>query len=200
MNALKKIIYVIIAIIVLFFVVGIFLPADYTLEREVTIEKPVDVVFSQVANFENRVKWSPWAAMDPDAKNSFEGTPGEVGSKWIWEGDPQKIGMGSLEIVELNLNENLKTKLEFVSPRAGIANGGFTFEAVEGGTKATWHFNQKLSYPVERYLGVLLLDKMLAPSFESGLQRLKAQCEALPEAEDDGDGEEDSTSLEEGGA
>ncbi|KAA3659735.1 MAG: hypothetical protein DWQ10_08250, partial [Calditrichaeota bacterium] len=116
MKFLKKLFYVIIVLIILFFVVGIFLPAEYILDRDIVIEKPADVVFSQVANFENRVKWSPWAAMDPEAKNSFDGTPGEIGSKWTWNGDPQKIGMGSLMIVELNLNKSIKTKLEFVSP------------------------------------------------------------------------------------
>lgn len=195
MKALKKIFYIIVLLAAVFFVVALFLPKEFVLEREVTINKPAEVVFAQVVNFENRVKWSPWAALDPGAENTYEGTMGEIGSSWMWEGDPEKVGTGSLEIVNLKLGQLIETKLVFVSPRAGEANGRFTFNQTDTGTKVMWHFDQKLAYPVERYVGMFLLDGMLGPKFESGLQKLKTQCEALPEEQ-----MEESTAKEEGGA
>ncbi len=84
MKVLKNIVYIIIGLIAIFFIVALFLPEDYNLDREIVIAKPVDIVYAQVVNYENRVKWSPWIAMDPEAKNTFEGTMGEVGAKWSW--------------------------------------------------------------------------------------------------------------------
>lgn len=195
MKVLKNIVFILIGLIAVFLVVALFMPKEYNLDREIVIAKSADIVYSQVVDHQVRIKWSPWAAMDPNAKNTYEGTAGEVGSKWSWDGDPAKVGSGSAEIVNLVPGKLIEQKLVFLTPRAGVANESVSFEEVEGGTKTVWHFEKKLTYPVKRYVGAFLLDGMLGPVFEKGLESLKAQCEALPEEQAD-----EVTAKEEGGA
>jgi effector-binding domain-containing protein len=56
----------------------------------------------------------------------------------------------------------------------------FTFEEIPEGTKVTWSLDiPHLSYPVERYFG-LMMPKMMKKFFKSGLENLKKVSESLP--------------------
>jgi hypothetical protein len=48
MNILKKIIVGLLAIIVLALIIALFLPKNYAVEREITINQPKDSVFNYV--------------------------------------------------------------------------------------------------------------------------------------------------------
>ena len=54
-------------------------PSEFRIERSATIAAPAPAVFAQVNDFHNWQAWSPWAKLDPTAKNSFEGAPAEKG-------------------------------------------------------------------------------------------------------------------------
>ena len=195
MKALKVIAYILILILAVFLIGGLFLPADYNLEVSTTINKPVDVIFPMVTNYEKRIAWSPWAAMDPDAKNTFIGTPGEIGSSWTWDGDPAKVGKGTATLESIIPGKEMTSKLEFISPQSGVAHEKMTFTETAGVTEVVWRFDQKLGYPVERYVGAFFLDSILGPPLKAGLESLKEQCEKLPE-----ENEVESSDKEEGGA
>ena len=62
-----------------FLFLGIFSPTELVIEREITIEKPKEFVFSQIKFLKNHDAWSPWAQKDPNMKKEFRGTDGTPG-------------------------------------------------------------------------------------------------------------------------
>lgn len=190
MKVIKGILIIIGAIVVLFFVVALFLPSSSTLERSIEINKPPEVVFGQVVDFNNYLKWNPWSQMEPTAKNTITGEPGAVGSSWSWEG--REVGKGSLTIEYITPNQSIQSKLEVKAPWEAVATDTWKFEATENGTKVTWKYSGENPYPTMRYMG-LMVDGMLGPQYEQGLASLKELCEALPDEEMQEEGKEGET-------
>ncbi|MFQ5629996.1 MAG: SRPBCC family protein [bacterium] len=191
MKIIKGILITIGAIVVLFFVVALFLPASSTLERTIEINKPPEVVFGQVVDFNNYLKWNPWSEREPTAKNTITGEAGTVGSSWAWEGE--EIGAGSLTIEKIEPNQSIHSAFVSKKPFEGTASVDWTFQATDSGTKVTWQFTGKNPYPTMRYMG-LMVDGMLGPQLEKGLANLKIRCEALPDQEVQEEGTEDNKS------
>ena len=65
MKALKIVLMAVGVLAALFFIIAAFLPSRYTVERSIEINKAPEVVFEQVADFNNYLKWNPWSKMEP---------------------------------------------------------------------------------------------------------------------------------------
>jgi Polyketide cyclase / dehydrase and lipid transport len=68
-------------------------PSEFRIERSTTIAAPAPAVFAQVNDFHNWQAWSPWAKLDPDVKNSYEGASAGKGAVFAWAGN-SKVGEG----------------------------------------------------------------------------------------------------------
>src|SRR5258708_4924025 len=95
----KKILVVLVVAVVVFAGVVAMQPADFRVERSVTLAAPAPDVFAQVNDFHNWEAWSPWAKLDPNAKNSFEGSAAGKDAKFHWSGNSE-VGVGSMTILE----------------------------------------------------------------------------------------------------
>src|SRR3954465_7895908 len=126
-HIIRKVVLALVAIIAIFAVIVAFQPADYRVQRSATINAPPPVVFAQVNDFHNWEAWSPWAKLDPAAKNSFEGPPTGAGSIFRWSGN-DKVGEGLMTILESQPSDHVKIKLEFIRPFADTANTDFAFK------------------------------------------------------------------------
>ena len=99
-----------------------------------------------------------------------------IGSGYSWEGDV--IGSGKMTLNGFVENESVESTLEFFQPPMDPSNVYWKLEPVENGTKATWTNIGPIAYPVGRYV-TLMMDSMLGPAFENGLNNLKAFCEKV---------------------
>ncbi len=179
MNVLKKILIGLGALIALFLVVGIFLPSSYRVERAIEINKAPEVVFTQVSDFNNWLKWNPWSEMEPTAKNTITGEARQAGSSWAWEG--KVVGAGSMTFEKIEPNQRIESKLVFTAPQQAQAQDSWTFAPTAVGTNVIWHNEGGLDYPLGRYFGLMMDGSILGPQFEKGLANLKRVCEALPD-------------------
>ena len=73
MKALKSILLVIVALVVLVLLVGLFVDGNYAVEREVTINKPKAEVFDYLLMLKNQDNFSVWASVDPNMNKTFKG-------------------------------------------------------------------------------------------------------------------------------
>ncbi|MEN8122989.1 MAG: SRPBCC family protein, partial [Bacteroidota bacterium] len=153
---LKKIILFIVALIVLLLIIAALLPAEYRVERSITINAPVEKVFEQVVDLNNYVKWNPWSDQDPEAKSKISENSRGVGSVWLWDG--AVIGKGELSIVKLDEGRSIETRVEFFEPMARTSSGFWKFEGINNSINVRWAFKGSLSYPVERYMGFFIDD------------------------------------------
>jgi hypothetical protein len=81
---------------------------------------PPAVPFAQVNDFHNWQEWSPWAKLDPNAKNSFEGPTSGEGAAFRWAGNAE-VGEGVMTITEAREPGLVRLKLEFKKPMEDTA-------------------------------------------------------------------------------
>ncbi len=73
-----------------------------------------------------------------------------------------------------------------------ISNGKLSYTPTATGTDVTWEMDGGVSGGVGKYFGVMM-DSMVGPMFEKGLDNLKAAAEALPAMEEETVPEEDES-------
>ncbi len=181
MKTLKKVFFVLVALVVIFVVVGFVLPSQRHVERSVVIDAPPCVVFSQVNGFKRFNDWSPWVAVMPDAEYDFEGPDFGVGSKMSWTATEPRPESGSQTIIASTPYERVDAELEFEGQ--GTAQSSFLLNGENGGTHLTWTFDTDFGLNIlGRYWG-LLLDRQLGPLYAQGLANLKRIAEELPKVD-----------------
>lgn len=174
MKILKIILGIIVVVVGLFFVYLFTLPDTYKVERSIVIKASPELVMEHIANFGKWEKWSPWRFKDPNALYTFEGPEYGVGAKMSWEGN-DSIGVGSMEISELQGNELMKYELKFIKPWEMGSRGSFIVSQEEGGTKVSWSDEGDLGL-LMRPMGAMM-DAMIGPDFDKGLDAMKTHVE-----------------------
>ncbi|MFL0809306.1 MAG: dienelactone hydrolase family protein [Agarilytica sp.] len=169
MRAFKVIVAIVVAIPVLFFLVGSFLPEKSHMERSAIIDADVATVFYLVSEHKQFQRWSPWAEFDPDMLVEYSGPVIGVGSSMAWSGN-EKVGQGTSTVIEYSPNARVVLHMEFGA--RGGADATFSLESTEGNkTKVTWSLGTQNDFILTKYFG-LFLDSMIGRHYERGLQRL----------------------------
>lgn len=181
MKTLKRIVAAAVVLGILYIVVGLLLPKRYHVERSVVIEAPADAVFPAINTLKEWPNWTAWTvAKYPDMKVTFEGPESGVGAKYSWTGE--QVGQGNLKITESDPAKGIKYELAFENPKS-LSIGGIQLEPEGNQTKATWWNEGNLGWrPINRYFG-LLMDSMMGPDFQMGLNNLKKKVEAAAQAQ-----------------
>lgn len=151
---------------------------DFKITRETVVQAPAEAVFAQVNDFHLWQAWSPWAKMDPQAKNVFSGPPSGRGATFSWDGNNQ-VGAGTMVISDSQPPSRILIQLEFSKPFAGSNIAEFTFvpEGPEA-TKVTWTMTGRRNFLTGFICLFLNMDKMVGGEFEKGLAQIKSIVEA----------------------
>jgi hypothetical protein len=72
--------------------------------------------------------WSPWAKLDPVARNSFGEKSAGTGAVFAWSGN-SKVGEGRMTINESRPNELIEIRLEFTRPFKATNTAAFHLQA-----------------------------------------------------------------------
>ena len=164
------------AIVVVFLIVAALQPADFRIARSATIAAPASAVFEQLNDFHKWNDWSPWAKLDPNAKNTFEGAPAGVGASFAWAGN-HEVGEGRMTITESKPGELVRMKLEFIKPFAATNTAEFTLKPEGDQTAVTWSMTGRNGF-MGKAMGLIInCDKMVGGQFEQGFANLKAIVE-----------------------
>lgn len=169
---LKKILLGLVAIIVVFLIVAAMQPADFRISRTAVIAAPPAAVFGQINDFHKWNDWSPWAKLDPNAKNSFDGPASGVGAKFSWSGN-NEVGEGSMKITSSKPAESVVMDLVFTRPFAATNLTKFTLKPEGSGTAVTWSMSGKNNFMGKAVGLVMNCDKMVGGKFEEGFENLK---------------------------
>ncbi|MBI9070813.1 MAG: SRPBCC family protein [Melioribacteraceae bacterium] len=169
MKIIKILGFIVLGLIAIFLIVAAFLPSEYSVSRETTVNVSADSAYNQVVVFKDRNKWDPWLALDTEAIVTITNT------EYSWKGEI--IGEGKMKVLESEPNKSIHSKLTFLSPNQMTSDVYWNFESVDSTTtKLTWTYAGELGYPAERYFG-LFLEDMMGPQFELGLSNLKTLLE-----------------------
>ena len=146
-------------------------PNSFCFTRSAAIPAPASMLFEQVNDFHKWEDWSPWARMDPDAKNSYDGPAAGVGAKFAWEG--KKTGAGAMTLIESKPDELIRIKLDFLKPMKATNIAEFTFAPTTGGTVVTWSMSGTNSFAGKAFGLIVDCEKMCGTQFEQGLENLR---------------------------
>jgi len=175
MKYLKRIAIIVGVMVLLFLALGLMLPTTYQVERSVVMRAKPDVVFPHVNTLKQWPEWTAWNTKKyPDLRFSFDGPESGVGAVYRWEGEA--TGTGSLKLTGSDPAKGIEYNLDFEHGKY-LSKGAIKLEETGDSTKVTWTNEGDLgSNPINRYFG-LMMDIMLGPDFEEGLNSLRQQVE-----------------------
>lgn len=172
MKALKIVLGVLFAMVLLIVVLGLLGPKHVHLERSVEIGAPADFVFEHANSFEKNMLWSPWEEKDPNMTKTIEGTDGTVGAVYSWKGNSE-VGEGSQKIMEIG-DKKMVTELNFMS----VALVTFSVSETDGKTTATWSYDEDPGFLFRAMYMLGSAEDFIGPDFEHGMEKLKTLVEA----------------------
>jgi hypothetical protein len=173
-------------ILIVLAILGVFLavaavvvgmqPDTFSVQRSVTIAASPAAVFDQVNDFQAWDGWSPWKELDPNAKKTLSTPSAGKGATLTWSGN-DRVGEGSLTILESRPNELVDLEQVFVRPLAGKARMVFTLAPEGGGTKVTWTMDGTNNFLGKAMCMIVDMDAMLGKDFDRGLANMKTVAE-----------------------
>ncbi|MBP7821314.1 MAG: SRPBCC family protein [Saprospiraceae bacterium] len=176
---LKKILYVLAFLIIVPLIIALFVRKQYSVEREIVINKPEQQVFDYVKLLANQNNYSKWAKMDPAMKKTFSGDDGTVGFVSAWESKVDSVGVGEQEIKKITEGERIDYEIRFMKPFRSTATSYMITEASsENETKVKWGFNGNMNYPMNLMLLFMDFEKMIGDDLQVGLNNLKSILES----------------------
>lgn len=177
MRFLKRLAIGLVLLVAAFAVVVHFQPDDYRLTRTTVIAAPAEAVFAKVNDLKRWEEWSPWAKLDPNAKITFEGPNAGVGASFRWDGN-DKVGAGTMTIIESKPNDRVATRTDFIKPFEGTSRTDFVFSQAGNQTNVIWSMSGTHNFFSKAICLVMNMEKMLGPDVERGLVQLKQVAEA----------------------
>lgn len=169
------------AVFLIFIGAVLMQPAQYRVERSITIAAPPAAVYPWVADFKKFDQWSPWEKLDPAMKKTFSGPDTGVGSRYEWSGNDD-VGTGSMTVTAAKEGESLTMDLEFVEPWQSKAETGFALAADGEGTKVTWTMSGDNDF-MGKAMGLFMdMEGMIGKDYDEGLSNLKKKVESASPA------------------
>jgi len=175
MRVVKWILGGLVALIVVFVVVGMLLPRNVTVARSIEINAAPEQVFPHVNSLKAASVWSPWLGQDPEAVLTYTGPEAGVGAQLSWASEHPNVGSGTQIIRVSDTNRRVETDLDFGD--MGTARATYILEASDGKTTLTWDLLTDMGAgPIGRWMG-LMMDDWVGADYERGLANLKALVE-----------------------
>jgi uncharacterized protein YndB with AHSA1/START domain len=173
-SVIKAIVFVIVALTVIFYGGAYMLPGEARVERAIVIAAPPDKVFAIAADLRRVPEWSPWVEADPQTTFTFEGPAQGAGQVMRWASNNPMVGNGTLTLTEAVADTRLATRSDYGG--FGTSTASMSFAPDGPGTRVTWVFQSSLPGVVDRWAG-LGMDRTIGAEYERALANLKVLAE-----------------------
>lgn len=175
---MKKVLYVIIALIAVYFILALFGAKEMKVERSISINKPSALITGKLADYKFfHDEWSPWTEKDPNMKATYKGNAGEVGHLYTWDGN-KEVGKGEMEIKAFN-GDSLIQRITFDG--TGDSKGYYIVKDKGTSTDVTWGIAFDIGFFFRPMTLFMNMEKMVGAEYEKGLAKLKTKIEAMKE-------------------
>jgi len=163
---------IIVVLILLFLVVPLFISKQYTVEKQVLVQRSNLSVFDFVKLLGNQVHYNKWVMMDPNVKRTSTGVDGTVGFISYWDSQVKNVGKGEQEITHVDQGNIIESIVRFEKPFKNTARVTMTTISVTPGqTRVIWKMVGQNKYPMN--LMNLVVPGMLGKDMEESLGNLK---------------------------
>lgn len=174
---MKKVLYVILGLIVLYLILCMVGPKNITVERNIAINSDPETIKKKMSDLHFfQEKWSPWSELDPNMEVNYTGNPGEVGHGYTWKGN-KDVGAGTLTITKIE-GDSMVQNLHFEG--MGDSRAYYIIKSEGSGSNVTWGIQMHIGFMGRAMMLFMNMDKMMGGDFEKGLGKLKAAIESMP--------------------
>ncbi|MBN1252158.1 MAG: SRPBCC family protein [Bacteroidales bacterium] len=178
MKAFKRIIMIIAAFLLAGLLFAAIAPKKFSVEKQVTINKPKQEVFDYIKQLKNQDNYSVWAKIDPKMEKSYKGLDGAVGFVSAWNSNNKDVGKGEQEIIKIDEGKRIDYQLRFFEPYESISPAYMTTEENEPDkTTVKWGIEGEMPYPMNITLIFMDMDKAIGNDLTKGLENLKLELE-----------------------
>jgi len=178
MKIIKKILYVIIGLFVVYFILCLAGPSQMKVERSIDINASADLIKSKMIDLKFfQETWSPFTEKDPAMKVTYEGETGKEGNKMSWVSDKKEVGIGSMKY-KYTHGDTIMESLFFEGQ--GEAQIFHIVTSNGNASKVTWNMQNSIPFFFRAMMLFMNIDKMVGPDFEKGLSKLKTAMENMP--------------------
>ncbi|GIX35501.1 MAG: polyketide cyclase [Lysobacteraceae bacterium] len=179
MYRLFELLISILIVLVLFVVVGLFLPSDRVFQHTVETNYPVRMAYDLMNGFRRFPEWYPLRAHDPDVQFSVAGPERGEGAKLYYTSLREEIGSGSFEIVHSVDNELIEYAIE--SPAMGVNKRAVVeFEPKGKTVQITWTYTVDYGWDLlGRYAG-LYVNRTVGDDVKAALGNVVALLATMP--------------------
>jgi len=174
---MMTVLYSILGLIALVMVVAIFTKKDYTIVREIKINKSDTDVYDYLRFLNNHKEFNAWFLKDPNMVETSQNTDGHVGYILKYEGN-KDLGAGEQELIGLIPTKKIEIELRFLKPFKSTSKTPFELERLSASqTNVKWTMQGQMKYPLNFVLLFLDMDKFLGKDVQQSLDNLKSQLE-----------------------
>ena len=174
MRVLRILGIILVVILAIYLIMCLTGPKDVDVTRSTVINASPSAVYNQVADLKNWENWSPWHEMDTTMEITYGEQTVGTGASYSWTSE--NMGSGSLEIIETNEDNSLKTKLKFDN-WDGHSYGNWSFEPMGDSTKVSWGMTSDSNIPFLMRGLMITMKSNIAKDFDAGLANLKEYVE-----------------------
>ena len=172
---LKTILIAVVAALALLLIYAATQPDSFRVERSIRINAQPDKVFALINDLHGFNTWNPFNKKDPAIKGGYSGAASGKGATYSWQSE--KVGVGSMEIVDTAPPAKLTMKLDFVKPFEAHNIAEFTLTPEGDATQVTWAMHGPSPYVSKLMQVFFSMDKIVGKDFEDGLANLKVLAE-----------------------
>lgn len=176
---LKTLALVLLAALALLLAFAATRPDTFRVERSRVIAAPPERVYGLIHDLRQFNTWNPYERKDSAAKGQYSATTVGPGARYAWQSD--KVGTGSMEIVEATAPRRVAMRLDFVAPFEAHNQVEFMLEP-EGAnaTRVTWALHGPVPYLAKIAHLFFNMDRMVGQDFEDGLAHLQTVVQQKP--------------------
>lgn len=167
MKVLKRIGWILLALLVIFVVLAFVLPTKHNVEVTKEVKAPKTYIYNAINDLKAHEYWSPWKTKDPSIEMDISNPSAGKGAVYTWTSE--KSGNGRYEITESKEDEMINSLVTFEGQGDGI--GTFMIKEKDKNTcDVTWRFD----FESGRFMNVLmpLFIPNMKKTFKLGLENL----------------------------
>ena len=172
---LRKILFTLGILILVFVVVGALLPRDYDVSRSIVVKADPARIHALVGDLKRWDEWTPWKENDPTVVTTFGAATTGAGASQSWTSES---GPGRLTFTKSDPASGIAYDMVFIDGERDMpAKGVIAYAPADGGTRIEWRMEGVMDMPVIGGYFAALSDSMIGDMFQKGLDKLKVVAE-----------------------
>ena len=164
-----------------YIMLALFSPTSYKVERSLTIDAPVNIVWDELIHFRNWQDWDNTCTEDSSSKFSFLGIDGSIGSAILWESKAEGKG----ELIHLGNEMFRQIDLEYRNyTKSTEALSSIILEEKEGGVLIKWTIEGDSDLPFLARPMTHLMETVIGPDCDQSLKSLNKHVQHIVKLRD----------------